>query len=400
MIRNGVLAAGVSAAALGAVAAYGAANPPPVTTYWMDAATASGMGAGMTAGTRPSMDQIMGMMSGQSSVARTLELTLASRTKPAAAPQADHLIPPGLAMGPSLPLISPDAPKPVKETYGLPQGYEKPKGRMLIYWGCGERVSAGQPTVLDFAKLASGQVPPGMAALANIARTASPPSSAAGFGQWPNKKDSRAVPANGSLVGAHKVQANYAPPIDFTLAQDFMPALGLTEAGTTSAGAARLRWTPAASATGYALMLSGANQSGDIVMWTSAKSAAMMPHLDYLSPAEVKRQIAVGIVLPAATSECLLPAEVASSVPVGMVMAIGYGPEVHFAEKSKAPKWTTKVRYKTTASLMRGMGAMGGMTGAAPQTQQQPGQTAQPQRKKKRFGLGDILKGAIPVPVP
>jgi hypothetical protein len=252
--------------------------------------------------------------------------------------------------------------------------------------------------VLDFAKLAAGQAPPGMQALANIARTASPPTSAAGFGQWPNKKDSRAVPANGSLLGAHKVQANYAPAIGFTLAQDFMPALGLMEAGSLPSGAARLRWTPPASATGYALMLSGANQAGDIVMWTSAKSAAMMPHLDYLSPSEVKKQIAAGTVLPPSTSECLLPAEVASAVPVGMVMGIGYGPEVHFAEKPKAPVWTTKVRYKTTASLMRGMG---GMMGQAPNAQPpQAAQPGQPPKKKKRFGLGDVLKGAIPVPVP
>ena len=399
MNRIGVLAAGVAVAALGAGAFAATKPPPPVATYWVDAATASGMGAGMTAGARPSMDQIMGMMSGQNSVAHTLELTLASRTKPAAAPQADHLIPPGLAMGASLPLISPDAPKPVKESYGLPQGYEKPKGRMLIYWGCGEHVAAGPPTVLDFAKLASGQVPPGMAALANLARTASPPNNAAGFGQWPNKKDSRAVPANGSLLGAHKVQANYAPAIDFTLAQDFMPALGLMEAGATPAGATRLRWTPPASATGYALMLSGANPSGDIVMWTSSKSAAMMPHLDYLSPAEVKRQIAAGTVLPASTGECLLPAEVASSVPMGMVMMIGYGPEAHFSDHPKAPKWATKVRFRTTASLMRGMGGMMGGGPGAPQAGQPP-QPGQPPRKRKRFGLGDVLKGAIPVPVP
>ena len=150
------------------------------------------------------MNQIMGMMSGENSVAHTLELTLASRTKPAAAPQADHLIPPGLTMGPSLPLVAPDAPKPVKESYGLPQGYEKPKGRMLIYWGCGEHVAAGQPTVLDFAKMAAGQVPPGMAALANIARSASPPNSAAGFGQWPNKKDSRA--GSGERLAARRAQ--------------------------------------------------------------------------------------------------------------------------------------------------------------------------------------------------
>src|SRR5688572_9362621 len=96
MTKSLWLVAGVAFAALGATA-FGATNPPPpIATYWVDAATASGMGAGMTAGARPSMSQVMGMMSGQSQVAHTLELTLASRTKPTAAPQADHLIPPGL----------------------------------------------------------------------------------------------------------------------------------------------------------------------------------------------------------------------------------------------------------------------------------------------------------------
>lgn len=387
-------AAGVAAAAIGA-AAYGAgAPPPPIATYWMDAATASGFGAG-----GGGMSQMMGMATGHNPVAHTLNLTLASRTKPAATAQADHLIPPGLSMGPMLPLIAPDVVKPVQTSTGFPQGYQ-PKGRMLIYWGCGEHVGAGQPTVIDYAKLGAGKAPPGMAALAKMAQSVSPPTSAAGFGQWPNKKDSRPVPANGSLLGAHKVEANYAPAIGFTLAQDFMPALGLMEGGNTPAGAARLRWTPPASATGFALMASGANAAGETVMWTSSSKAAMMPQLDYLSPAEVKRQIAAGTVLPPSTNECLLPAEVAAAVPVGMVMMIGYGPEVHFAEKPTAPKWTTKVRYKTTASLMRGMSEMMGQSqGAGPQAQQQA-EPAQPPRKKKKFGLGDALKGMSPVPIP
>ena len=94
--------------------------------------------------------------------------------------------------------------------------------------------------------------------------------------------------------------------------------------------------------------------------------ARRWPTLDYLAPAEVKRLIAAGAVLPPTTSECLLPAEVAAAVPVGMVMMIGYGPEANFAEKPKAPKWTAKVRYKTTASLMRGMGGMMGAAGNGP----------------------------------
>ena len=135
MKRISILATGVCAAACGAaVFAATPAAAPPIATYWMDAATSSGFGAGMMGGgARPNMSQMMNMMSGNApSVAHTLELRLASKTKAPAAPTANHLIPANLQMGPSLPLVTPPAPKPVKETYGLPPGYEKPKGRMLM----------------------------------------------------------------------------------------------------------------------------------------------------------------------------------------------------------------------------------------------------------------------------
>ncbi|MCH8616686.1 hypothetical protein LZ016_11320 [Sphingomonas sp. SM33] len=398
MNKISILAAGVSAAACGAMAyaAAPASAPPPIASYWMDVSTAGGLGAGMTpGGGRPSMSQIMGMMSGSApSVMHTLDLRLASKTKPTTAPEANHLIPPGLQMGASLPLITPQVAKPVKETYGMPQGYEKPKGRMLIYWGCGEHAGAGQPTVIDFSKLAAGQVPPGMAAMANAARMANVPHTAPGFGEWPNNKDNRQVPATGSLLGAHKVEGNYSPPIAFTLAQDFMPGLNLHQAGSLPSGAARLAWTPAPTATGYALAMFGSNGNGDVLMWSSSKSPAMTPLMDYLPPAEVKRLIGTGHVMPPTTSECVLPAEVVTASPAGMIMAIGYGPEANFAEAPKAPKWVAKARFKTTASLMLGMPQMGGMDSGAGQ----PGTQQQQPKKKKKFGLGDVLKGAVGIP--
>jgi hypothetical protein len=400
MNRISVWAAGVCTAACGAiaVAAAPAKDPPPIASYWMDVSTQSGLGAGMTPGGRPSMSDVMSMMSGGgSSVGHTINLRLASKTKPSGAAQADHWIPAGLQMGPSLPLLTP-VNEPARETPSMPMQYQQPKGRMLIYWGCGEHVSAGQPTAIDFSQMVPGKVPPQMAAMASMAHVVSGPNGAPGFGRWPNDKDSRAVPAAGSLVGAHKVQANYAPPIAFNLGQDFMPGLGLREAGALPSGAARLMWQPAATATGYALAMFGSNQNGDVVMWSSSRSASMVT-LDYLSPSEVKRLIAAGAVLPPSTSECLLPAEVAAASPAGMVTMIGYGPEANFAEAPKAPKWVTKVRYKTTASLMRGMAGMMGASdgGAAPEQAQQPQQ--QP-RKKKRFGLGDLIQGATGAPIP
>jgi hypothetical protein len=196
------------------------------------------------------------------------------------------------------------------------------------------------------------------------------------------------------LLGAHKVQANYAPPIAFSLGagQDFMPALGLTEAGTLPSGATRLHWQQVPSATGYALAMFGSSGNGDVIMWSSSNRAAMAA-LDYLAPAEVRRLIGAGAVLPPTASECVLPAEVAAASPAGMVTMIGYGPEAYFAEAPKAPKWTTKVRFKTTASVMHGMG---GMMGASGDADAQPQDAQQPPKKKKRFGIGDLIGGAIP----
>ena len=390
MKRFSILVAGMCAAACGA-AVYAAAPakgpppPPPIANYYMDAATVGGFGGMMGGEGRPSMAQMMGMMSGNApAYSHTLDLRLASRTKAPAAPEANHLIPPGLQMGPSLPLIAPNTPKPATQTYP----YQQPKGRMIIYWGCGEHVGAGQPTVIDFAKVAAGQMPPGMANMANYARMANIPHSAPGYGEWPNKQDRRPVPVNGSLVGAHKVEGNYSPPITFTLGQDFMPALNLRETGSLPSGAVQLGWTPAASATGYALAMFGSAQNGDVLMWSSSKSAAMATMLDYISPSEVKRLIGTGHVLSPQTTQCTLPSEVAKASPAGMIMMIGYGPQAYFAEAPKAPKWTATARFKTVSSIMLGMPQMGDQDGAAP---------GQPQpKKKKKFGIGDVLKGAIP----
>ena len=396
-----LLSAGAGALAISAVAVAAAqtAPPPPIANYWVDVATSSGLGAGMTPGAQPNMGQIMSMMQGGSSVSHTLDLRLSSRQKASAAPSAQHFIPPGLQMGASLPLVTPEAARPVRETPSTPYEHEQPKGRMLIYWGCGEHAGPGQPTVIDFAKLAAGQVPAGMAAFATMGRAATPPrpGQSAGFGEWPNRQDSRPVPVQGSLLGAHRVEGNYSPPIGFSLAagQDFMPDLGLSEAGTMPSGASRLTWRTAPQATGYALTMFGSAENGDVIIWTSANKATAA-NLDYLPPSEVKKLVTAGTALPPTANQCMLPAEVATASPGGVIMMIGYGPEAHFAEAPKAPKWTTRVRYKTTASLIRGMGGMDGMQGSSARPGSQPGQP-QPPKKKKKFGIGDVL-GNIPLP--
>jgi hypothetical protein len=383
---------------LGATILVGTAPPkapPPVANYWMDVATSSGMMGGMTrGGTRPSMDQIMAMMSGGGGGAQhSLNLYLASRNK-AAAPEAQHLIPPGMQMGASLPLVAPRITPPATGT----TEFQRPKGRMLIYWGCGEHVGANQPTVVDFSKLAAGQMPPGFSAMMSAVRAAQPPRAgqSPGFGEWPNDRDSRSVPSTASLVGAHKVEGNYSPPISFSLGagQDFMPGLGLREAGALPSGAVRLAWTPTPQATGYALSMAGATESGDVVMWSSANKPSVFPNMDYLSPSQVKPLVASGAVLAPSTSQCVVPAEVVRASPAGMAMMIGYGPEAWFQDKPKAPTWTVRARYKSTASAMLGMGSMMGAIDDDEQADARQPQE-QPKKKKRGFGLGDLL-GAVP----
>ena len=98
----------------------------------------------------------------------------------------------------------------------------------------------GQPTVIDFSKIAPGKVPPGMAAMASMAHVVSGPYERAGLRPLAQRpRPPRRCPASGSLLGAHKVEGNYSPPIGFSLGagQDFMPGLALREAGTLPSGA-------------------------------------------------------------------------------------------------------------------------------------------------------------------
>ncbi len=171
MKRISVLTAGVSAAVFGATvlaaapakkAAPAKASAAPIANYWMDVTTTSGFGAGMgsgAGGAQPDMAQVMAMLSGRGGgVGHALDLRLASKQKAEPGPKAsaDHWVPAGLQMGPSLPLVTPVREPAPAPTTGLPQNFQQPKGRMLIYWGCGEHVSAGQPTVLDYAKMVAG----------------------------------------------------------------------------------------------------------------------------------------------------------------------------------------------------------------------------------------------------
>ena len=300
---------------------------------------------------------------------RSLMLQLGSTQRPTGAPEAEHLPPAALGAGPSLPLVTPRiAPPEPAEPGEPPQMTQRPKGHMLIYWGCGEHAAA-PPIDIDFSRIGPGQPMPHFPYI--IANPGRPPSAGrfATYGEWPNERSRTTVPPDGSLVGDHTVQGDYSPDIHFSLSpnQDFLPALNITSTQPTPAGATRVTWAPVTGATGYFAWMFGAGggSGGDtVVMWSSGMSATMMGALtDYLPPSEVRRLIAQRMVMPPTTTECIVPSEVIKASPFGMLSMIAYGEESDFADPPRPAspkavwniKWTVKVRRKSTTSSILGM---------------------------------------------
>jgi hypothetical protein len=353
---------------------------PPIAIYWVDAATAAGFGAGMGQG---GMAGMMGRMMGGGGPQKTLDLRLGSSQALPAGPQAQHDIPPGMNMGASLPLVTPTQGRS-EPAPGLPAGMEQPKGRMLIYWGCGDKAGPGQPVVLDFAAMASGKAPNLASRVRNLPQGPTFGRSKS-FGEWPNPQDSRAVPPEASLRGDHLVKGNYSPDIRFTVDErrDFMPAVSVSSAGVPSGGR-QVTWGAVTGATGYSLLVFGGREDGsEMVMWSSSAVQEMPGSLlDYIPPAEVARLVRERVVLPPEATTCTVPQEVMKATPMAMLQFIAYGDELNVVHppRPQDPKvaweqqYAVKVRLKSTAMLpladgMEGMGRMGrgGDTGA-PQT--------------------------------
>ncbi len=125
----------------------------PIARYDMRAGTISGMGA--MGAMSPGAMMFGGGRGNQAQHELHLRLGSSRAPNPGAA-KADHFMPPAVRIGKSVALGYREEPTEYDQ---LPQ---RPKGRMLVYWGCGERAPAGQPVVIDFARLAAGQVPPGL----------------------------------------------------------------------------------------------------------------------------------------------------------------------------------------------------------------------------------------------
>jgi hypothetical protein len=390
MVFKRTAAVAAMAAIAGGVVAGSAASQSqvvtgPIADYWVSAATTSGMMGAMSGGGRPSMGSIMGAMAGRGGGANhTLNLQLGSTQAATGAPQADHLPPGGLGAGPALPLVSPEKYVPHysdEPSDPRPPNMRKPEGKILIYWGCGEKVGPGQPVVIDFAKIGQGQFPR-MQTIEVRSEHPPGPDRYKSYGEWPNSRSRTTVPPTGSLVGPHTVKGNYSPQINFSLGpnQDFLAPLNVSQ-GPSAMGGTRLNWPMVPQSTGYYAWMLGTGGGGGrgeggmtMVMWSSSTAQSFMGALmDYISPSEARRLVASGAVMSPQTTSCVIPAEVAKASPTGLLSMIAYGDEVNFVDPPRPSSlrtpwnvsWRAKVRYKSTYGSILGMGDMGMGRGAS-----------------------------------
>lgn len=392
------LAVGLCIASLGAQAQT---TKAPKVQLWMDVST--GTMAGM-----PEMDSLPGgggllggLMGGMGGGAqgsagggntsygharamsimppRVIDIALHNTLRPGV--EASQAIPPGMRMGESLPLIPPRAQPTQTEPGEVPQEYQQhqPKGRILLYWGCGASVRAGQPRVIDLARAKPTDYAQAFAGRAVPDRG---PRVGPAYALYPNERNQVSLSRDSSLVGEHQVRGDGVPAsMKFTLgaAQDLMPAIDLRTTGKPQ-DSMGTSWQPVRNARAY--YLHAMSQSGDdLIMWSSAETPDTgMGLFDYLSPATIDRWLKERVLLQPDTTQCAIPQGIFAdggrdATPMLRMMA--YGGESHIVHPPRPadpkaawePEWAVRVRVKSHTMAMLGQempqGARGGM-GAAP----------------------------------
>jgi len=370
---------------------------PPKAQLWMDVSTGgmagmpemdSGVGAmlgGMMGGGN---NTTYGMARGMSFMPpRVLDIALYNRLKPGV--EAAQLIPPGARMGDKLPLLPPPPAQPVKEAEPseVPEEYkrETPKGRILIYWGCGAEVRPGQPRIIDLARANPadfGTAFAGRFAPDRGARVGP------GFVLFPNERNRVSLSRESSLIGDHQIQGDGVPPsFKFTLgaAQDVMPAIELQSSGTPKDSIA-LNWRSVNQARAYFLHAMGTVGENDMVMWSSSDTPdSGMGLFDYLPNATIDRWIKDKVLLTPETTQCAIPRGIFAAKDAGagrrgdsggMLRMIAYGSESNFAYPPRPadpkavwePDWAVRVRVKSSTMAMLGEESTGGRTSRGSRT--------------------------------
>ncbi|MFO1315855.1 MAG: hypothetical protein U1F58_09635 [Burkholderiales bacterium] len=336
---------------------------PPISTYGVDVGTRTMSIPGMPAGGMGGMAGMPGMPAGMGGPQKELWLGLRSSQRASGTPEAQHMIPPGMDMGPALPLLGVPPAQPGRPDYDEERPPEKPKARMLIYWGCGDAIRPGQPKIADTEKMSmvefgqalSGRSPPDRWSAQRNAQLV-----------WPNERERKQVPPNARLAGDQLVRGNATPEIKFAIGekQDFMAPMEIAAAGPIE-GPTPLSWASIPTAQGYFLQAMGFRQNGsEMIIWTSSElQDTGWGLMTWLPNDFVRRMISEKVVLPASTTSCTIPKGIFEGVEGGMVNGIAYGEELNLAHPPRPadpkiawePIWAVKVRVKSVGMTPLGM---------------------------------------------
>lgn len=391
------LAVGLCTTSLGA---HAQSTKTPKVQLWMDVSTGSmagmpemdslpggggllgglmgGMGGGAPQGMGGGSNTSYGHARAMSIMPpRVIDIALHNTLRPGV--EASQAIPPGMRMGESLPLIPPRAQPTQTEPGDLPQEYQQhqPKGRILMYWGCGATVRAGQPRVIDLARAKANDYAQAFAGRAVPDRG---PRVGPAYALYPNERNQVSLSRDSSLVGEHQVRGDGVPAsMKFTLgaAQDLMPAIDLRTTGKPQ-DSMGTSWQPVRNARAY--YLHAMSQNGDdLVMWSSAETPDTgMGLFDYLSPATIDRWLKERVLLQPETTQCAIPQGIFAgggrdATPMLRMMA--YGGESHIVHPPRPadpkaawqPEWAVRVRIKSHTMAMLGEESQGGRGGMASQ---------------------------------
>lgn len=335
---------------------------PPISTYGVDVGTRTTTIPGMPTG---GMGGVAGMMlpSGMGGPQKELWLGLRSSQRPAGTPEAQHLIPPGMAMGAALPLVGRPPAQAGRPEYDEERPPEKPKARMLVYWGCGEAIRPGQPKVADTEKMSlvefgqalAGRSPPDRWSAQRNAQLV-----------WPNEREKTPVPPGARLAGDQLVRGNATPDIKFAIGdqQDFMAPMEIAAPGPMD-GPIPVSWPAIPTAQGYFLQAMGFRQgAGEMIIWTSSELQDTGWGLMTWLPNDFRqRLIGEKVLLPAAVTSCTIPRGIFAGVEGAMVNGIAYGEELNLAQPPRPtdpkvawePIWAVKVRVKSAGMAPLGM---------------------------------------------
>jgi len=397
----------------------------PVSQAWIDVATFAGFGMPMGGGGGSPMSMMGGMFGGgqggkntfgmtqTGSAGRWVDVTLYTSRNPSL-PEATQAVPAGTQLAPTLKLVAPKVekgtPPPPGDDTVVEHEYERPKGKMYLYWGCGDTVRAGQPRVLDMATARPDEYGKFFTSRRATQRGAH---SAPGRPLWPNEVDSRMVPANASLVGEHAFTGQGVPEgFKFAIGaqQDLMPAIDLKQ--SDAGGATQLEWAALPTARAYFIAAMGAKGGSEMemVFWTSSEVPEVgMGLIDYQTNPAVDRWLKEKVLLEPSVTRCTVPKGIFGEGGGAMLRMIAYGSELNLAHPPRPtdpkvawePQWAVKLRVKSVSNAMLGMdmGEMqrGSRRQAQPQSQSQDATppAAEKKQEEKMPDAVNILRGIL-----